>query len=169
MCFCLPLYGLHSHLECPIPQWRGNGICEDANNIAACNFDGGDCCGPNVNKQYCEECKCYNMTENHKACENPLWSGNGFCDDENNNDKCNFDGGDCCLDVVDKHYCSKCVCHENTYPQDGKMSKVPKQLKTHCKSSVYFKSDYQKMYCAIPQKSKGNVHFQDAKEVCRYE
>ena len=53
MCFCLPLYGLHSHLECPIPQWRGNGICEDANNIAACNFDGGDCCGPNVNKQYC--------------------------------------------------------------------------------------------------------------------
>ena len=51
----------------------------------------------------------------------------------------------------------------------GKIPKVPKQLKTHCKSSVYFKSDYQKMYCAIPQKSTGNVNFQEAKEVCRYE
>ena len=55
------------HSECLIPQWRGNGICEDTNNIAACNFDGGDCCGPNVSKQYCEECKCYNMTESHKG------------------------------------------------------------------------------------------------------
>ena len=53
------------------------------------------------------------------ACENPLWSGNGFCDDENNNVECNFDGGDCCLDEVDKHYCSECICHENTYHPQG--------------------------------------------------
>ena len=104
---------------------------------------------------------------NFLACENPLWSGNGFCDDENNNVECNFDGGDCCLDEVDKHYCSECICHENTYHPQG--HKIPKQLKTHCKSSIYFKSDFQKMYCAIPQKSEGNVNFQEAKEICRYE
>ena len=48
-------------LECPIPQWRGNGICEDANNIAACNFDGGDCCLSStcINTEYCSECLCH--------------------------------------------------------------------------------------------------------------
>ena len=28
--------------------------------------------------------------------------GDGFCDDETNNEDCNFDGGDCCLDFVGK-------------------------------------------------------------------
>ena len=23
-----------------------------------CNYDGGDCCGPNVNTQYCTYCEC---------------------------------------------------------------------------------------------------------------
>ena len=23
-----------------------------------CTYDGGDCCGPNVNTQYCTECSC---------------------------------------------------------------------------------------------------------------
>ena len=46
--------------ECQKPQFRGDGICDDGNNIAACDFDGGDCCGPNVNTLYCHECKCYN-------------------------------------------------------------------------------------------------------------
>ena len=23
-----------------------------------CNYDGGDCCGDNVNRQYCSECQC---------------------------------------------------------------------------------------------------------------
>ena len=38
--------------------------------------------------------------------------GNGYCDDENNNDECNFDGGDCCLDIVLTDYCTKCQCLE---------------------------------------------------------
>ena len=38
--------------------------------------------------------------------------GNGYCDDENNNDECNFDGGDCCLDNVLTDYCTKCQCLE---------------------------------------------------------
>ena len=28
------------------------------NNIVECNFDGGDCCGPNVNTAYCNQCQC---------------------------------------------------------------------------------------------------------------
>merc|ERR1719367_875338 len=39
--------------------------------------------------------------------------GDGFCDDEANNQSCNFDGGDCCLNTeASKEYCSKCVCKE---------------------------------------------------------
>ena len=37
--------------------------------------------------------------------------GNGYCDDENNNDECNFDGGDCCLTSPNTDYCSECTCH----------------------------------------------------------
>ena len=39
-------------------QWIGNGYCNDNNNNLHCNYDGGDCCGPNVNTQYCTECQC---------------------------------------------------------------------------------------------------------------
>ena len=33
--------------------WIGDGYCDDAANTLDCNFDGGDCCGPNVNTVYC--------------------------------------------------------------------------------------------------------------------
>ena len=33
-------------------------FCDDDNNNGACAWDGGDCCGDNVNKQYCTACKC---------------------------------------------------------------------------------------------------------------
>ena len=38
--------------------------------------------------------------------------GNGYCDDENNNDECNFDAGDCYLDIVLTDYCTICQCLE---------------------------------------------------------
>ena len=41
------------------------------------------------------------------------WSGDGFCDDESNIEECDFDGGDCCQDVVgiiDTSFCYACVC-----------------------------------------------------------
>ena len=38
--------------------WIGDGYCDDINNNVGCNFDGGDCCGSNVNTQYCTECLC---------------------------------------------------------------------------------------------------------------
>ena len=39
--------------------WIADGYCDDINNNLDCTYDGGDCCGPNVNTQYCTECMCY--------------------------------------------------------------------------------------------------------------
>ena len=39
--------------------------------------------------------------------------GDGFCDDENNNEECNWDGGDCCGDNINTDYCSVCACLES--------------------------------------------------------
>ena len=43
---------------CSKPNYKGDGICDDENNNEGCDFDGGDCCIPNVNKDFCTECKC---------------------------------------------------------------------------------------------------------------
>ena len=39
-------------------NWIGDDYCDDVNNNVGCNFDGGDCCGANVNTQFCTECIC---------------------------------------------------------------------------------------------------------------
>ena len=42
--------------------------------------------------------------------------GDGYCDDDNNNEFCGFDGGDCCLDYDDwpdrDWFCNDCECKE---------------------------------------------------------
>ena len=43
---------------CGVPGWKGDKFCDDENNNAGCEYDGGDCCGTNVDKTYCTECKC---------------------------------------------------------------------------------------------------------------
>ena len=98
-------------------EYVGNGFCNDDNNNQGCNFDGGDCCGPNIDKRYCTECQCLedvNATTLAPVCTGlPNYVGDGFCDDENNNHECNFDGGDCCGPNVDTIYCIECQCFEN--------------------------------------------------------
>lgn len=37
----------------------GDGFCDDAINDGLCQFDGGDCCIPEVSTDYCIFCKCY--------------------------------------------------------------------------------------------------------------
>ena len=39
-------------------KWRGDDTCDDINNNFICEYDGGDCCGANVKKQYCFNCTC---------------------------------------------------------------------------------------------------------------
>ena len=33
-----------SRTGCAVPWWQGDQICDDENNNAECNYDGGDCC-----------------------------------------------------------------------------------------------------------------------------
>ena len=38
--------------------WINDAECDDINNNMECSYDGGDCCGCNVNTQFCEVCGC---------------------------------------------------------------------------------------------------------------
>merc|ERR1711907_482202 len=44
--------------KCGSPKYKGDGNCDDDNNNPVCDYDGGDCCGPNVKKTYCKVCAC---------------------------------------------------------------------------------------------------------------
>ena len=58
-CECLdPTFGVTTAQPCEVPQWEGDGWCDDGNNHAGCSFDGGDCCGDDVKTTYCTACEC---------------------------------------------------------------------------------------------------------------
>ena len=46
------------------------------------------------------------------GCEEPTMHADGSCDDENNNEACFFDGGDCCGYHVNTDWCTVCQCLE---------------------------------------------------------
>lgn len=81
--------------------WKGNGLCDDLNNIAECDFDGGDCCGAYVKHGHCSDCLCKDPNEKKYefsaewTCQKELMH-NGQCDRVNNVQGCRFDGYDCC-------------------------------------------------------------------------
>jgi hypothetical protein len=37
----------------------GDGVCDDRQNVAECNYDGRDCCLTTVNTSFCEDCRCH--------------------------------------------------------------------------------------------------------------
>jgi hypothetical protein len=37
----------------------GDGVCDDRQNVAECNYDGQDCCLHTVNTSFCEDCRCH--------------------------------------------------------------------------------------------------------------
>ena len=39
-------------------MYIGDGYCDDQNNVESCGYDKGDCCGDDVQKDYCTECLC---------------------------------------------------------------------------------------------------------------
>ena len=98
-------------------SWKGDNYCDDANNNCGCEWDGGDCCGSNVNTAYCSSCQCLDPNADPgvdsfttSACDNPSWIGDGMCDDETNKEICDWDGGDCCGSNTNTQYCSSCEC-----------------------------------------------------------
>ena len=81
-----------------------NGICDEFANHEGCHFDGGDCCLTKIISKNCEECICKEdmsqpITYAQLDCDEQLM-GDGFCDDDQNNMRCNYDAGDCCAHVV---------------------------------------------------------------------
>merc|ERR1712110_824459 len=104
---------------CGNQQYKGDGNCDDNNNNCGCEYDGGDCCGPNVKKAYCKECKCkdpnYKPGSCNAKCGSPQYKKDGNCDDDNNNCGCEYDGGDCCGTKVNKAYCKECKCKDPNY------------------------------------------------------
>ena len=49
---------------CEYPNWIGDDFCDDQNNNEDCEWDGGDCCGSNVNTEYCDDCDCVDPNAN---------------------------------------------------------------------------------------------------------
>ena len=83
--------------------WIADGYCDDINNNVDCIFDGGDCCGSNVNTLYCTECLCLEGEEGGNggtttsstiavSCGNHFAYDCADCPQGNGADWCN---GDC--------------------------------------------------------------------------
>ena len=110
---------------CDLRDQIGDGFCNDETNNPNCEYDGGDCCGDDVDETYCTYCYCfsgttypkpdYTPTQPPKLACHPIYKGDGFCDDQDNNEKCEYDGGDCCGDDVKTTYCTQCLCWDPAY------------------------------------------------------
>ena len=75
--------------------------------------------------------------------------GDGSCDDKNNNEACNWDGGDCCLDTLDTEYCNECLCLD----PDGKKTTFttstlfPTSITTSVSSCEYMVRSFNSYNC----------------------
>ena len=52
---------------CEYPHWANDEFCDDGNNIETCGWDGGACCGDDVNAMFCTACAW--LDPNHSATE----------------------------------------------------------------------------------------------------
>jgi len=103
--------------QCYHTSWVGDNYCDDGNNNCGCNWDGGDCCGTANKYQHCTKCACLDpdlpwLQTCTGSCAHSAWTGDGYCDDGNNNCGCDWDQGDCCGE--DKKYtqCTECKCQD---------------------------------------------------------
>jgi hypothetical protein len=81
-----------------------NGVCDVSNNIAACRYDGFDCC----QTQDFEPELWVNCPLDDEICDFGLLK-NGQCDDYNNNGDCAYDMGACKtqVDIKEAYVCLK--------------------------------------------------------------
>ena len=71
---------------------------------------------------WCSDCSCLEpttTTTTTTASTPPAnciqgWIGDNYCDDQNNNEACQYDGGDCCNNTMPgwDTWCSDCLCLE---------------------------------------------------------
>ena len=83
----------------------GNGRCDPALNVASCGYDGGDCCPCTCSDGPDHSCSDSNFDCLYPGCDDPPatsketscieeYIGDGWCDLDNNNIGCSWDGGD---------------------------------------------------------------------------
>ena len=117
-CECLDPKPKPPEPKCADVTYKGDGICDDANNNAGCEYDGGDCCeksvGGPVKKDYCKQCKCLDPNPKLK-CVNVAYKGDGVCDDGNNNVGCEFDGGESLITRVMSNQIYCCMLYYCNY------------------------------------------------------
>ena len=61
-----------------------------------------------MNTELCSICNCISGEKSDDVRNGQV--NDGYCNDENNNAICNYDGGDCCLSKLNTDHCSACVC-----------------------------------------------------------
>ena len=87
-------------------SWIGDGFCDSETNNVGCGYDGGDCCSCTCvdgisyicgsNGFNCSDPACPNADPSAICTDRTDLLGDGWCDRDNNNLACGFDGGDCC-------------------------------------------------------------------------
>jgi len=86
--------------------WKAKGYCTEKY-VGYMYSNCPETCG------FCEEATTIPTTSSTTTvagCAKPNWKGDNWCDDENNNEGCEWDGGDCCGANVRTKYCKKCEC-----------------------------------------------------------
>ncbi len=121
-CICHETGQLHcadTNQLCSLDSWINDGHCHQYANNEECHFDGGDCCmHPSICLTSCYEgegssCLCHETGLNHCKCKTMSDANNGVCDGFNNNDNCEYDSGDCCLEEAKCTNClgDDCICN----------------------------------------------------------
>merc|ERR1711939_27423 len=114
---------------CWVDKFKGDKNCDDLNNFAVCDWDGGDCCGEGNDYKFCSLCRCKDPQEQDARdcsgkCGESAWMGDKFCDAENNNCGCNWDDGDCCDTGTSLLHCQQdggeqCQCLDPNAQRQG--------------------------------------------------
>merc|ERR1712156_739197 len=105
---------------CGEPNFKGDGLCDDFNNNAECNYDDGDCCPPNPPPagwdDFCEACECKQPPPTEEPCKDE--GSAKFCKKNKKKCKkakiskqckktCNKCGPEPCEDTGSKKQCGK--------------------------------------------------------------
>ena len=95
-------------------MFKGDGYCQDWGNHEACEYDGGDCCGSDVNTTHCSGCQCLDPIHGGGGSAVKVSNGIDF-DSEccSTCEKCCINQGDC---DSDKECSGALVCGEDNCP-----------------------------------------------------
>ena len=137
LCLCIVMVCL-----VVILKFKADGFCDDNNNNAGCEWDGGDCCDASASYIFCIECECKDCTAKTSdecvsqisgRCEISAYQGDNYCDSGNNNAGCDWDGGDCCGAESNYVYCGNAA-------QCGYVLAFTSMMEKYSSSDFFFSS-----------------------------